>query len=365
MRILVCPLDWGLGHASRDVVLIRRLLDAGHELVLAGYGDPMKFLEAEFPELVKVKLSQSLHITYFRKLPAWLKILILSPLFLYGIIREHCLLSKTISHIQPDLVISDNRYGLWSRKVRCIIVTHQCRIKLPGFIRFMEYPLALLLKQMIERFDQCWIPDYPGKQNLSGELSHQPPHPDNARFIGPLSRFSLNLHPDSAAENTEKAGLLVLLSGPEPQRTKLEKIILDQVRQLDVHTLILQGLPGRKVKKSIPPGHVMLSHLDTASLKRLMQQSDYIICRSGYTGIMDLVAMRKKALIIPTPGQTEQEYLAVHLSGKRVFLTAGQHDLNLVNSLARLEKFKPEFPFPGTDYLKEHIEDFSWMDGRS
>jgi uncharacterized protein (TIGR00661 family) len=361
---MVCPLDWGLGHASRDVVLIRRLLDAGHELILAGDGDPMKFLEAEFPDLEKVELTQSLHITYFRKSPAWLKILFLSPLFLYGMIREHYLLKKAIRHILPDLVISDNRYGLWSRKVRCIIVTHQCRIKLPGFMRFMEYPLALLLKQLIERFDQCWIPDYPGGQNLSGELAHRPPHPDNARFIGPLSRFSLNTPPDSNAKGIEKAGLLVLLSGPEPQRSTLEKIILEQVGRLDVKTLILQGRPGRREKKAIPKGHVMLSHLDTATLKQLMQQSDYIICRSGYTGIMDLVAMRKKALVIPTPGQTEQEYLASYLSEKGVFLASSQRDLDLVKSMARLEKFEPSFPLPGTDYLREHIEDFSWMDDR-
>jgi UDP-N-acetylglucosamine:LPS N-acetylglucosamine transferase len=166
-------------------------------------------------------------------------------------------------------------------------------------------------------------------------------------------------YPTSKTELAEKlpdADLLILLSGPEPQRTKLEKIILKQIRTLPVKTIILQGLPGKNETTVIGPYLAMISHLPSRELIRFIQKARFIICRSGYSSIMDLAVLKKKALIIPTPGQTEQEYLADYLSEKGMFLSCSQHDFNLPAALPELEAFEPEFSFPSEDYLKQNIE---------
>jgi len=364
MRILICPLNWGLGHASRDVLIIQELLEAGHEVILAGEGMPLKFMKTDFPELACIHLPQTIRITYFKQLPAWLKIFLLSPFLLFEIITEHFRLNRIIRRQHLDLVISDNRYGLWSSRVKCILITHQCIIRLPGLVRFLEYPLALLLKLFIEKFDRCWIPDYPGSQNLTGKLAHGFTLPSNAVFIGPLSRFSepgiqltevdVPLHLSQA--ELPYPVLLIMLSGPEPQRTKLEKIILEQIPGVPVSTIILQGLPGMQETKKVGPRHILVPHLPSALLKSLIIKARYIICRSGYTSIMDLVKMQKKAMIIPTPGQTEQEYLAAYLGENGVFLSCRQQNLDLPAALQMLEKFEPAFNFPGEDHLKSQLQ---------
>lgn len=356
MRILICPLNWGLGHASRDVPVIEKLIAAGHEVILAGEGMPLTFLETEFPGLESVPLPQTFRITYFKHLPAWLKIFIISPFLLYGFIIERYRLKKIIRKIHPDVVISDNRYGLWSENVKSILITHQCSIKFPGFLKFMEYPAALFIRLLIEGFDTCWIPDYPGPQNLSGDLSHRFPPPANASYIGPVSRFSMPSMPAEKEEHPDTY-LLILLSGPEPQRTRLEKIVLKQSRALPVKTIILQGLPGRNETIEPGPNLTVISHLPSRELRAVIQKARYIICRSGYSSIMDLAEMKKKALIIPTPGQTEQEYLANNLAQKGMFLSCRQHDLDLSDVLKKLEEFEPDFSFPDRDHLGKIMED--------
>jgi uncharacterized protein (TIGR00661 family) len=273
-------------------------------------------------------------------------------------------LKKIVRKIRPDLVISDNRYGLWSENVKSILITHQCSIKFPGFMKFLEYPAALFIRLLIEGFDDCWIPDYPGPQNLSGDLSHRFPPPSNATYIGPISRFSIPVIPHEKAEKLPHADLLIMLSGPEPQRTRLEKTVLKQVQALSVSTIILQGLPGKNETIEIGPHHTMISHLPSRELKGLIQNARFIICRSGYSSIMDLAGLKKKALIIPTPGQTEQEYLADYLAEKGMFLSCSQHDFDLSAALPELEEFEPEFILPGEDYLKKNIEDLSLITPR-
>ena len=365
MRILVCSLNWGLGHASRDVPVIRKLVNAGHEVILAGDGMPLKMLETEFPHLRRIHFPQTFRISYFRHLPAWLKIFLLSPFLLYDIFIEHYRLKKVIRTHQPDMVISDNRYGLWSRGVKSILITHQCSIRLPVPLRFLELPAALVLNMLIEKFDRCWIPDHPGKQNLSGDLSHRFPLPANAEFIGPLSRFSGPAGKVAMGEkpwhktlaDLHEPILMVLLSGPEPQRTRLEKIILKQIPDLEITTLILQGLPGNGPTSKIGPQQFLIPHLPTPLLHQTMQKAGYIICRSGYSSIMDLVNLQKKAMLIPTPGQTEQEYLANRLNGKGTFLSCRQKEIDLQGIVPRLEQFEPVFAFPVKDYLTNLLSD--------
>jgi len=354
MKILICPLDWGLGHATRDIAIIQRLQNAGHEVILAGDGGALELLGAEFPKLEKIRFPSLVKIRYSSHIPAWLIITLLSPLLLYEVFAEHFRLGYIIRQLRPDIVISDNRYGLWNQKVRSILVTHQLSIRLPQFARFLEYPVYLVLRMFIGKFDQCWIPDFPEDKNLSGDLSHQYQPPGNAVFIGAISRFIGSVLPFEARAETH-IDLLVLLSGPEPQRSCLQKIVLKQVLSLNTRCVILQGLPGKFQRTDLTSTVTMYNHLPADELKLLLLSAGCVICRAGYTGIMDLVIMQKKALIIPTPGQTEQEYLAEYLSGKAIFLTCEQDKLDIKSALKDLDAFVPEFKLPGKDLLSEVI----------
>jgi hypothetical protein len=182
--------------------------------------------------------------------------------------------------------------------------------------------------------------------------------PSNAEFIGPLSRFSGPGGKVTASEKSRhvtlaslpEPTLMIMLSGPEPQRTRLEKIILKQIPDLAVTTMILRGLPGNGQTRKIGPQHFLISHLPTPGLQIFMEKAGYILCRSGYSSIMDLVQMQKKAMLIPTPGQTEQEYLAKYLDRKGIFLTCRQHELDLQGVIPMLDQFEPVFAFPERDY---------------
>lgn len=365
-RILVCSLNWGLGHAARDVPLIRRLLNLGHEVILAGDGATMDLLKAEFPELDTRRFRSVVRVRYSMHLPAWLKITLLSPFILYEVFAEHFSLKRIIRQVRPDVVISDNRYGLWNSRVRSILITHQLSIRLPRFAGFLEYPAYLVLRAFIEKFDRCWIPDFPGETNLSGDLSHRYPLPRNAVFIGAMSRFAKPLAAPAgiAAGFAAKPGLstpkplnlLIILSGPEPQRSMLHKIILKQIFSLRYTCVILEGLPGKLKRVDLTSNVTTYSHLPSADLRNLLLSAEHVICRAGYTGIMDLALMQKKALIIPTPGQTEQEYLAGYLAGKGMFLTCSQDELDIVAALEDLSDFSPVFKLPEGDFPGEELE---------
>jgi hypothetical protein len=350
------------------VPIIERLLEKGHTVELAGDGAAMDLLRAEFPELKIHPFRSLVRIRYSLHLPAWFKITILSPVLLYEIVTEHFRFRRIIRRIKPRVVISDNRYGLWNRSVLSILVTHQVSLKLPGFIKFLEYPVFLTMKMVTGRFDRCWIPDYPGKDNLSGELSHRYKIPGNAVFIGAVSRFASRDRGVFLAEKTEKSvDLAILLSGPEPQRSQFQKIVLKQVLHLECRCVILQGIPGKIRRSDLTSYVTMYSHMHSAELRNLLEQSKYVICRSGYTGIMDLALMNKKAMIIPTPGQTEQEYLSRFLADRGLFLSCSQEDLELEWAIEELSDFKPAFDHltkeetPPDDLLDKEI---SWLESQ-
>lgn len=367
-KILVCPLDWGLGHAARDVGIIHRLLEAGHHVILGADGGALDLLAGEFPDLEMIRFRSRIRIRYSRRLPAWLKISFLSPLLLCEILFEHFRLARLIRQVEPDIIISDNRYGLWNRNVFSVLITHQISMRLPRLARFLEYPAYLAVKLLIGRFDRCWVPDFPGIPNLSGQLSHRWPLPVNAVFTGAISRLARGIPtPDGGSSGNHVAypgtvapvDLLVLLSGPEPQRSELQKIILRQVLSLRARCVILQGLPGKLQRSDITSSATMYSHLPAGELRQLTAASGKVICRAGYTSIMDLGLMKKKALIIPTPGQTEQEYLARMLSENGMFLTCSQNELELVQAMEDLEDFEPAYGFPDEDLLDRALQELS------
>ena len=245
------------------------------------------------------------------------------PSFLRGIWREHKELKRIVERYEIDVVVSDNRFGLWCKDVHSVYMTHQLMVKMPRGLKWMEWAVWRLHRWFIKHYDECWVPDVEGEDNLSGDLSHKYPLLKNTRFIGPLSRFSttpirwedVRIEAE-AVDLKERYDVVAVLSGPEPHRTNLEKQITDNSRlstfDFQLSTLIVQGLPADDLRLAEHKDGVdYIPHLPTRLLQWYMQEAKQIVCRSGYSSIMDFHTIGRKAHLIPTPGQTEQEYLKI------------------------------------------------------
>ncbi len=355
-HILICPLDWGIGHATRCVPIIKLLLKRGMKISVAASGRPLEFLKTSFPDLTFIDFP-GYNIIYPDTGGMTIKMITSSPGILNGIRREHHLLKKIIREHAVDAVISDNRFGCWSKDVNSIYITHQVMIKTPPGLHFLEPCLQRFHRWFMYHYNECWIPDLEGEENLSGELSHlYSPH-EHSFYIGPLSRFSNSSkkHPKQAKEEID---LLVMLSGPEPQRTIFEKMITGQLKVLTgKKVLILQGLPGETWDEGGTSQVVMHSHLPDDQIAHLISKARIILCRPGYSTIMDLAALKKNAIVVPTPGQTEQEYLAEYLSSKGYVTSISQENLNISNILDEKTDHWHGFPdLYDQDLLEKRID---------
>ena len=232
-RVLVAPLNWGLGHATRCVPIIKGLLAEGYEVVIAADGYPLKFLRREFPHLEWIEF-EGLKVRYADGQSQVGAMLRQVPEFLRGIWREHKELKRIVEAYDIDVVVSDNRFGLWCRDVHSVYVTHQLMVKMPRGLKWMEWAVWRLHRWFIKHYDECWVPDVEGEDNLSGDLSHKYPLLKNTRFIGPLSRFSTtpirweDVRVEAEAlDLKDRYDVVAVISGPEPHRTNLERQITD------------------------------------------------------------------------------------------------------------------------------------------
>jgi len=308
MKILICPLNWGLGHATRCVPVIRQLINEGHEPVLVADGYPLAFLKMEFPTLRTI-VYPSYSIYYAEGKSQVGAMLFNFPNLISGILNEHFWLKNLLSREHFDKVISDNRFGMWSKRVHSVYITHQLMVKMPRGLKFLEPLVHLIHKGFINRYDECWIPDTKESPGLSGDLSHQYPLPHNATFIGPLSRFQGmgKIQPTSGYE------VVAVISGIEPQRTIFEESLKYRFKNTRLRILLVTGQPQAEKKEKKEDNITIVSHLPDTELASVLLGSRKIISRSGYSTIMDLAALEclHKAEFIPTPGQTEQEYLKI------------------------------------------------------
>lgn len=325
-NILICPLEWGLGHAARMIPVAALLSNMGHNIIIASGDEHTALFRNDLPGLSYLKFT-GFKPTYSRYLPQYLHLLFKVPSLLFHIIREHRLLKKIIADNQIDIVISDNRFGLWNKNLTTVYVTHMPRIPFPDLFRFLEPAAIVLHRAIIRRYTFCWIPDLPGEENLSGRLSHSVKLTSNTRFVGLLSRFTVNSC-DGSVKRPETGYNTVILSGPEPQRGILKQKLISILKNRTGETFILEGKPLSGMKISDTGNIHFCSHLPVSEMTQMIKGSSNIITRSGYTTIMELISLRSAALLIPTPGQTEQEYLARYLSGKGWFTTVSQSKLD-------------------------------------
>jgi len=333
MRILIAPLDWGLGHATRCIPIVRYLLEKKCEVIIGAEGRPLQLLQKEFPLCQFVKIN-GYNISYPKNGSMVLKMASQIPKILSGIKKEHELLEKIIKEKKIDAVISDNRFGLWSREVPCVFITHQMMIKSP----FGEKLIHKLNKNYVSKYSECWVPDTGGENNLSGDLAHKFPLPKNAKYVGVLSRF-IKGPLDSARGDKFRNDILVILSGPEPQRTIFEKNILEQAVQINKNIFIIQGITEKDARNKISKNVEMVSHLTSEELQKEIYSSEIILSRPGYSSVMDLAVMEKRAIFVPTPGQTEQEYLAKYFSDKKIAYSVSQKEFDLQTALKESEKY--------------------------
>ena len=334
-KILVAALDWGLGHATRCVPIIRRLQNQGYEVILASGGSAKKFFESYFTELTI--LEKPLYdITYPKNKSMAISMLKKLPSIARTIIREHFWLKKIINEYKISEVISDNCYGLWNKKIHSVFITHQLHVKCPKKLKFLESYIHKLVLFFVRKYDECYIPDLAGLINYSGELSHQNPLPTNARYVGLLSRFSEN---KSELESTSY-DIVFLLSGPEPQRTILENKCVKLLRGQNKKCCIIRGVPGNSECRENTDEFTWYNHMPDDELKSVLLYSKKIICRPGYSTIMDLAELGVKAMLIPTPGQTEQEYLAQYNCRKndKQFEMIRQENINLKDLLREVNR---------------------------
>ena len=349
ITVLVAPLDWGLGHCTRCIPLIEYFQQSGCTVILAAEGAQAKLLQQEFPLLTVLPL-QGYRIRY-SKSKRWFaaKILWQLPKLLQSIKNEQIWLNRVVDEHKIDIVISDNRYGLHHPSIRSIIITHQLQVQTPFL--WTEKIVQRRLFKFINQFSACWVPDAAGNFNLSGKLAH--PHLMPAIpvvYIGPLSRMI------KANDHTLPKDVLILLSGPEPQRTLLETIILSQVHSAEEKITLVRGLPLTTEHFNVV-GVKVINHLPAAALNDAINKAELVICRSGYSTIMDLCKLMKKSILIPTPGQTEQEYLADYLSKKSWCLYFKQNEFNLMEAIKTSKLTPYYFPAIEMETYKKAIDD--------
>ncbi len=349
-KILVAPLDWGLGHATRCIPLIRSLLRQNAGVVLAGDGVIRTLLETEFPQLPFAELK-GYGVSYSKNrwtLPFTIASQI--PKIISAIQYENERLADIVKEHGIEGIISDNRYGLYHESVPSVIMTHQLLVK-TGFGKTADSYLQKLHYEYISNFSACWIPDQEQAPGLAGELSHPTNMPAvPVQYLGPLSRMQ---------EGPQKEDhLLIILSGPEPQRTLLENILLEQLESYKEQVVLVRGLPGGQEKINAPSHVRVYDHLPAASLNQLMNEASFIISRCGYSTVMDLAAIGKKSILIPTPGQTEQEYLGRHLMQQHFALSIDQNKFRLKGALDLAKHFPYSFTSLKSSALDETIVTF-------
>lgn len=321
-RILVAPLNWGLGHATRCIPIIKALMEYGCEPVLASDGVALSLLQKEFPNLKTLELP-SYKIKYAEKGQHFkLKMIWDSPKVLKAMAKEKKEVKRIVKEHQIDGIISDNRLGVYSKKVPCIFITHQLNV-LSGNTTWFS---SKMHQGIIKKFDACWVPDTAGKPNLTGKLGHLKKTKLNIKYLGPLSRFQKREVPITF-------DLLVLLSGPEPQRGMLAEQLLEELKEFSGKVLFVKGkieetqrVDTLNYKNSVV---IVYNFMQSQELEEAINCSKIVLCRSGYTTVMDLAKLEKKAFFIPTPGQYEQEYLAERLDKKNIVPFSRQEDFQL------------------------------------
>lgn len=348
-RILVAPINWGLGHATRCIPLIKKLEEKGFTPIIASDGAALELLKKEFPHSKAFELP-SYNITYTSRgsLLKW-KLLLDSPQILKNIKKEKRATRILVEKLNLDGIISDSRFGVRYKHLPNVFITHQLNV-LSGNTTFLS---SRLHQRYIRKYDECWVPDAPGKPNLSGFLGHLKTNNDAVKYMGIISRFEKKNLP-------QIYDYMVLLSGPEPQRSLLEEILFRELKGTDKKILFIRGVVKEGHSPMAAPNMVIKNYLFGKELEQELNSSKVVIARSGYTTLMDLAKLGKQAFLIPTPGQFEQEYLAERMRKLDFAPSCRQEDFDL-EKLKKVENYSG-LNHPG--FICDYSRLFSLFEGK-
>lgn len=318
--ILIAPLNWGLGHASRCIPIIKALQENNYIPIIASDGIALEFLRKEFPYIKTLELP-SYQIEYAKKGSnlKW-KLLQNSPKLIKAVLKENKLVANWINKYGIEGIISDNRLGVYSKKVPSVFITHQLTV-LTGNTTWFS---SKLHQYFIKKHRECWVPDLEKSPNLTGILGHLKNTDITLKYLGPLSRMQKK-------EVPKIYDLMIILSGPEPQRGLLEAKLKEEIQFFEGKIIFIKGKIKKTQKKEQIENITYYNFMNTRQLEQVFNESKMVLCRSGYTTIMDLVKLEKKAFFIPTPGQYEQEYLAEKLEKEGLVPYAKQDEFIMKN----------------------------------
>ena len=336
--ILITPLNWGLGHATRCIPIIKALQDNNYIPIIASDGIALDLLRKEFPYIQTLELP-SYHIEYAKNAKnfKW-KLIKNLPKMIVAILDEKKIVNSWIRKHDIDGIISDNRLGVFSKKVPSVFITHQLNVMTGNTTRFT----SKCHQYFIKKYNECWVPDTNETINLTGELGHLNNHKLNLKYIGPLSRMRQK-------ETAKVYDLMIILSGPEPQRTFLEEKLQQEIVHYNGNIVFIRGVVEKEQSKQQIKNVTYYNFMNTKQLEQTFNESDLVLCRSGYTTVMDLAKLGKKAFFIPTPGQYEQEYLAIKLQDENLVPYATQNDFT-IEDLSKVKSFK------GLSQFKNNID---------
>ena len=326
--ILIAPLNWGLGHATRCIPIIRALQENNYIPVIASDGIALELLRKEFPNIQTLELP-SYQIEYAKNGAnfKW-KLIKNGPKMIRAILEEKKTIQNWVEKYAIDGIISDNRLGVFSKKIPSVFITHQLNV-MTGNTTWIS---SKIHQSIIKKYMECWVPDLIGTPNLTGKLGHIDNPNLKTKYIGPLSRLQKILLP-------KKYDLLVILSGPEPQRGMLEKHLKKEIVKYNGNVIFIEGNIEKEQKTTTIRNVTYYNFMNSTELEQAFNESEMVLCRSGYTTIMDLAQLRKKAFFIPTPGQYEQEYLAKKLKKEGLVPYATQDNFKMKNIL-EIEEYK-------------------------
>ena len=316
-----------MGHATRCIPIINELIHHNFEPKIASDGKALQLLQKEFPNLEIFELP-SYNITYSKN-PKNIKLKLLkdAPHILKTIKKEKKIVDKLVKANAISGIISDNRFGVRHKNVPSVFITHQLLV-LSGSTTWLS---SKMHQKIISKFDECWIPDSKGKKNFSGILGHVEKFNSTLKYLGPLSRFEKQ-------DLKTKYQLLVILSGPEPQRTFLEEKLFSELKSYEGNICLIKGVIESEQTKVEHKNMTIYNYMTSAELQTTLSESDIVLCRSGYTSIMDLAKLEKKSFFIPTPGQFEQEYLAKKLKEERIVPSCNQNEFT-IEHLSQVEDY--------------------------
>ncbi|MBR2197640.1 MAG: glycosyl transferase family 28 [Fibrobacter sp.] len=347
MKVLVAPLDWGLGHATRCVPVIKEFLRQGAQVELAVTDSYAPLYREIFPELKK-HTAPSYGIVYPKhgfNMGLWL---LKNSAHLNKVIEyEHHYAEEMVRRHDFDILFSDNRFGFYSDKAFSIYMTHQCRIAFPTIFSKFEGIGIHWHKKKMGHFDQVWIPDLREAPGYAGAMSHVKNFAVPVRYAGPLSRFAeLENLSEIVTAGPKDLGVVAVISGVEPARSTFERKLRELLTQVPGNHVMILGKPGAE-RKSWTEGNVQFfSHLETTEFARAVSRARWIVSRGGYSTVMDMATLGASCIFVPTPGQYEQVVLSRNLSraGYAVNIPAGNLSLETLQAAMKSHVALPKPP---------------------